>query len=53
MAVASSTSQGSLVAGASKEVVVQKKVDLSWDPLICPDWDKETHTKEALLRIKR
>lgn len=24
-----------------------------WDPLNSPDWDKETHSKDALLRIKR
>lgn len=24
-----------------------------WDPFSSPDWDKETHTKEAVIRIKR
>ena len=24
-----------------------------WDPLSSPDWDKEKHRKEAIVRIKR
>lgn len=23
-----------------------------WDPLKSPDWDKETHTRDAIVRIK-
>ena len=25
----------------------------TWNPFSSPDWDKETHTKDALFRIKR
>lgn len=39
-------------ASTSKVFVVQK-VSPIWDPLCSPDWDKESHSKEALLRIKR
>ena len=36
--------------GVAKVVVVTEP---RWDPLASPDWDKEVHTKEALVRIKR
>ena len=36
--------------GVAKVVVVTEP---RWDPLTSPDWDKEVHTKEALVRIKR
>ena len=36
--------------GVTKVVVVTEP---RWDPLTSPDWDKEVHTKEALVRIKR
>lgn len=50
-------SGGAIVAGSSsgqvgKALLVQK-VAPPWDPLCSPDWDKESHSKEALLRIKR
>ena len=38
------------VASASKIIV---QVPLIWDPLSSPDWDKESHSKDALVRIKR
>ena len=36
--------------GVTKVVVVTEP---RWDPLTSSDWDKEVHTKEALVRIKR
>ena len=36
--------------GVAKVVVVTEP---RWDPLTSPDWDKEGHTKEALVGIKR
>ena len=39
--------------GSSGKVVLVKKVAPAWDPQCSPDWDKESHSKEALLRIKR
>ena len=36
--------------GVTKVVVVTEP---RWDPLTSPDWDKEVHTKGALVRIKR
>lgn len=46
-AAAGSSGAGSL-AGLKKV-----KVAPPWDPLRSPDWDQETHSKEALFRIKR
>lgn len=44
---------GSASSSSDKLVVIQKKTAPPWDPLSSPDWDRESHTKEALLRIKR
>ena len=38
------------VAGGSGVEVINKVV---WDPFTSSDWDKERHSKEALVRIKR
>lgn len=48
-------SSGGTTGSAFSKVVVVKNVPPAppWDPLSSPDWDKESHTKEALLRIKR
>lgn len=35
----------------SKLIVVTS--EMVWDPLSSPDWDKESHTREAIVRIKR
>ena len=42
--------QSSEVEGGGKGA---KRLMVLWDPLVSPDWDRESHTKEALLRIKR
>ncbi len=44
--------EGDSGEGATKYVVV-KEAKVPWDPLSSPDWDKEQHSKDALLRIKR
>ena len=42
------------VAEASTHVVSVVTVpDTAWDPSKSSDWDKEKHTKEAVVRIKR
>ena len=33
-----------------KVLSVEERV---WDPLSSPDWDREKHSKEAIMRIKR
>lgn len=52
---AGSGGSGGTTTNASSKVKVVKKIPPAppWDPLSSPDWDKESHTKEALLRIKR
>lgn len=41
-------------SAADKIISMVKEVKKApWDPLNSPDWDKESHSKEALLRIKR
>lgn len=49
----SHSGEGAISGGASSKVLVVHKVAPPWDPLCSPDWDKESHSKEALLRIKR
>lgn len=50
-----SSSSGGITGSASGTKVVVKNIPPAppWNPLSSPDWDKESHTKEALLRIKR
>ena len=36
-----------------EKYVLVKEVKVPWDPLSSPDWDKEQHSKDSLLRIKR
>lgn len=38
------------VAGGSGAEAINRVV---WDPFTSSDWDKERHSKEALVRIKR
>ena len=48
--------EGEASASASPglgKVVLVKAPSVPWDPLSSPDWDRESHSKEALLRIKR
>ena len=40
-------------SGAKFVAAVKELKKAPWDPLNSPDWDKEQHSKEALLRIKR
>lgn len=40
-------------SGAKFIDAVKELKKAPWDPLNSPDWDKEQHSKEALLRIKR
>ena len=56
--MASSSSSSSSGNAASSEAGVKKLLvrmvgEPTWDPFASPDWDKETHTKEAVVRIKR
>lgn len=49
---------GALASAAGTKLVNAVKVtlvtaDVLWDPLTSADWDRERHTKEALVRIKR
>ena len=48
-----SADDGGPGASGGAKVVVVKQVALPWDPLSSTDWNGESHTKEALLRIKR
>lgn len=49
---ASSAEGSEGAAGGSKGKVVVI-IKAPWDPMNSQDWDKESHTKEALMRIKR
>ena len=48
---AGTSSKGPEGAAGGKVVVVVNKAP--WDPMTSQDWDKESHSKEALMRIKR
>ena len=49
-----SSSQGQSSAnGSSIMQKIKAVIAPAWDPLSSPDWDKESHSKDALLRIKR
>jgi len=44
---------GQTVVSKPGVVKVVTVTEPKWDPLSSPDWDKEVHSKEALVRIKR
>ena len=51
--ISASAKEGASGGSGAGKVVLVKHVALPWDPLNSTDWDGESHTKEALLRIKR
>ena len=40
-------------AGGVKTKAPELRKASPWDPMTSQDWDKESHSKEALMRIKR
>ena len=40
-------------AGGVKTNTPELRKASPWDPMTSQDWDKESHSKEALMRIKR
>lgn len=45
--------KGAASDGGAGVIVFHETKKPPWDPLNSPDWDKESHSKDALLRIKR
>ena len=57
MASSSSTveiaSSAATIEAGGKKVLVRLVGEPKWDPFTSPDWDQETHSKDAVVRIKR